>query len=101
VKTKQQFLFDIGKLCNRSCLLYSKYLVVKLDPQTISTISISKTTQQQCLLPIDEQELNMIENINDNTAGVANFVVNLFKHDLKDISNDVKIHKQMYKNGLT
>ena len=43
----------------------------------------------------------MIENINDNTAGVANFVVNLFKHDLKDISNDVKIHKQMYKNGLT
>ena len=41
----------------------------------------------------------MIENINDNTAGVANFVVNLLKHELNDISNDVKMHKRMYKNG--
>ena len=38
-----------------------------------------------------EEELNMIEDINDNTAGVANFVVNLLKHELNDISNDVKM----------
>ena len=48
-----------------------------------------------------EEELNMIEEINDNIAGVANFVVNLLKHELNDISNDVKHHKRMYKNGYT
>ena len=48
-----------------------------------------------------EEELNMIEDINDNTAGIANFVVKLLKHELNDISNDVKMHKRMYKNDYT
>ena len=65
------------------------------DEPSIENINLKKMEEWS------EEELNMIEDINDNTAGVANFVVNLLKHELNDISNDVKMHKRMYKNGYT
>ena len=74
----------------------SKELPIEQEEESLVDIINLKTITEW-----SEEELSMIENINDNTVGVANFAVDLLKNELNSLSDNVKMHKRMFKNGYT